>query len=107
MKRSGDRLNVVADGQAAEDPEWGERYPLLYEHLTSLTWEDGKPREVSTLLLFAEHGLWKACLNDRAEGRAVFLADQSIAGLLEALETGLRVGDLDWRIRTRQGGRRG
>lgn len=106
MKRSNDSLKAPPPGQAAEDSEFGERWPLLYEHLTSTQWEDGKNRETSTVLLFAEGGVFKACLNDRAEGRVVFLADQSFLGVLDALEAGLRVGPLDWRQRQGKGQRR-
>lgn len=50
-----------------------------------------------TVLVFAEDGKWKACLNDRDGGYYAFASSDSLVGLVEALERGLKGGGLDWR----------
>lgn len=83
-------------------------YPNLFSYLTEERWDDGSPRETSTLLLFVEHGILKVCLNDRAVGRTCFLSCASFDAALEALEHGLASDTLPWRakVQGRPGKRR-
>jgi hypothetical protein len=74
-----------------------ERLPSLIEFLTEPQYEDGSPRELPTLTLFAESGCLKAALNDRDGGRVAFVTAVSLEALFEALEEGLVFGNLDWR----------
>lgn len=100
MRRSSSKSeDQVSQMRLCADSEWCEAYPLLWEHLVETRWEDGSTRETSTLLLFAEDGRWKGCLNDRAEARSVFLAALTPEGVFEALEAGLRSEGLDWRAK--------
>jgi hypothetical protein len=71
--------------------------PLLFEYLSHRQFEDGSMRETSTLMVFASEGLWKGCLNDRQEGRALWASAETIGGLLEALERCLDHTHPDWR----------
>ncbi len=73
------------------------RAPTLYQFLTDDKWDDGSQREPGTLLLFADAGRFKACLNDRDSGRSVFVSAVSLEGILEALEEGLAGDSLEWR----------
>lgn len=85
-------------GGAAVDGKWLSTWPMLHEHLTATAWEeDDSPRLTSTLLLFSEEGCFKACLNDRAEGRSCFVSADDIETLWEALENGLVHDALEWR----------
>jgi len=79
------------------DPFFAEKYEALHEYLTLSVWEDGSSRMTSTISLFTDNGQWKARLNDRDEGTVAFVAAEGFIALLEALETGLRDGTLDWR----------
>lgn len=80
----------------ASDPGFHERYPTLHDFLTLTGW-GGKQRKTGTILVFAEDGKWKACVNDRDGGNYCFGSADSFSGLLEALERGLKGGSLDWR----------
>jgi hypothetical protein len=96
------RSPVDANGKAAArmvTDNWMSVHPALSEYLTLDRWEDGTERETATLLLFAEDGLWKACLHDRAEGRTAWVSSGTVTGLLERLEEGCASDDLEWRKR--------
>lgn len=96
-------LEPPSELDLAEEPVFGEVCPRLLEHLTCRVWDDGTPRETSTLLLFTEEGRWKCCFNDRALGRQAFVTGATLEGLLLALERGVESDGLDWR-RRREGG---
>jgi len=74
-------------------------FPCVLEHLTCTQWTDGSPRITSTMTLFHEEGLWKACLNDRASDRTGWIASDTVQGLVEQLEQALAGDRLDWRRR--------
>jgi len=71
--------------------------PHLHDHLTEQTWEDGKKRMTSTLLIFCEGGMWKARLNDRAVKISAWVSAESWEALLETIERGLAAESLEWR----------
>jgi len=82
---------------AASDPEFKRKWPTLSDFLTLTGWS-GKQRKSGTMLLFAEDGKWKACINDRDGGYYAFLSADSFLGLLDASEASLKGGGLDWRL---------
>jgi len=92
-----DAGNSAGPLHAAQDAAWSARYPLLVEMMVTTQWEDKKPREVSTVLLVAEGGVWKGLLNDRANRRQAWVTGQTIDEVLDALESGLASGNLGWR----------
>ena len=59
--------------------------------------EDGAPRATSTLLIFAEEGRLKGCLNDREEERSTWAVSDSFEGILACLDGRLRDGTAEWR----------
>jgi hypothetical protein len=73
--------------------------PTLVAYLKDSTWDDGASRETSTLMLLVEDGFLKVCLNDRAMGRSLWVATDSIWGAIEALEGHLAAGTGDWRVK--------
>jgi len=80
------------------DDAFRARFPTLYEYLTCSEWEDGSHRETATLLLFLDSGVLKACINDRAMGRNMFVAGSSLQGALAAAEEALRSENPGWRV---------
>lgn len=104
--RRPDEPAAPADGEAAASAgDWGKWYPALTEYLVSLVWPDGQARVTSTLLLLFEEGLWKACVNDRANDRSLWLSGRTPDAVLERVEEALAGGLCDWR--RRRGGERG
>jgi len=93
-----DQSGVPADA-ACVDPSWQERWPTLCSYLFDLRYEDGTPRQTSTLMLLAEQGVAKACLNDREAERSAWVSGRALSEVLDALEVGLANDRLDWRAR--------
>lgn len=85
--------------RTAVDQDFASAYPELYEHLTAACWDGDpkQPRVVSTLLVFAQDGCFKACLRDRAEGLCLWVASSTFDGLYGVLEGELAAGTGIWR----------
>lgn len=96
-RKKAEQERAARSAWAGEDAGFREHWPQLLEGLAGdgLMLE-GAPK-TATLTLFVEGGQWKACLNDRAEGEVAFVTADRFTALLDALETGLREGSLDWR----------
>lgn len=73
------------------------RHPGLSEHLTATAYEDGTPRQTSTVLIFAAEGVWKATLRDREEGRCLWVAADSFDELWTVLEASVNDPAAVWR----------
>lgn len=80
----------LAQGVLSEAPE-------LLEHLTATKWDDGSPRQTSTLLLFVEGGRLKGCLSDRACARTLWSSGPSMESLVQSFEVMLADGSAEWR----------
>lgn len=93
---------VFVDAKTFFDGE----YPLLAAHLGDPVYDDGTPRLTSTLLIFAEQGLWKACLSCRDTEEVAFVSASNTRDLFLKLEDGLEADELDWREKKGQGGLR-
>lgn len=83
---------LTAEAKALKD-----RLAALHEYCESVTWPDGRERVTSSVSLFTDGGVWKACLNDRDGELVLFAAEGSMLGVLDALEATLRAGTGDWR----------
>lgn len=93
---------VFVDAKTFLDGE----YPLLAAHMGDPIYDDGTPRLTSTLLIFAEQGLWKACLSCRDTEEVAFVSASCVRDLLLKLEDGLEADELDWREKKGQDKRR-
>jgi hypothetical protein len=105
LKRVQESERSVESQLGAEWSLFKSRHPALAEYLEVDAWEDGRPRQTSTLLLFLEDGVVKACLNDRDADRALWVSGGSVAGVLESLEAALSGGTGEWRTRAVNGRR--
>lgn len=82
--------------------------PTLLSYLTDDKYEDGTPRQRSTMSVFVEEGMVKIALNDRQEHASMYVAAEGLGTALEALESKLDAGTGDWRAwnnRTRKAGK--
>lgn len=79
---------------------------LLEAHLIDVAYDDGTPRQTSTLLIFTEQGAWKACLCARDTEEVCFVTAPTFEELVERLEAGLQMEGLDWRRRSGSKGNR-
>jgi hypothetical protein len=72
--------------------------PTLVEYLTIGTWEDGEPRELSTLNIFRQDGHWKLWLNDRACSRFTCVSGATVEDAVHSLEEALAADEVEWRV---------
>lgn len=73
------------------------RCPAVWDYLTLSTYDDGSDRVLSTIMVLVEHGQVKACLNDRENNRSLWVAGESLEGVLESLEALLDDDRAVWR----------
>ena len=96
------RLTPEANGavplNVSSDTTFADHYPALLEYLSENRWEDGTARECATLTVFFEDGLFKCCLNDRANSRVAWCSSLLWDDLLEQLDHGIQEGKLAWRL---------
>lgn len=88
------------NGKPAEwkgDADSVQSYPALVERLTALAFEDGSKRVPDTLTIMARDRSWRAVLNDKETGDALWVGADSLAGLLEALEVELNADEPNWK----------
>jgi len=83
--------------QAASDETMAASFPALLEYLTDREGQGGAVRQTATITLFAEDGMFKACLNDRQEGLSTWASGESVQDTIEALEGLLASGEAVWR----------
>lgn len=81
------------------DTSFGATYPAVSEFLGDPTYDDGSARVTGTLLIFCDGPTVKACLADRDQNLVAFFTSQEWDGLLEAIETSLVEGRVDWRTK--------
>jgi len=99
---------VIAAKQAATgadvacDPDFERLYPAIWEFVSVTRVDDKTTRQTSTLMLFIDGKVWKACLHDRDTGMSLWAAAEGFCEVLEALEAMLKSPAPQWR----QGGQR-
>jgi len=71
--------------------------PAVIEYLTSVQYPDGSPRERSTVSVFVEDGVIKACLSDRDQARTLWRSGSSLEDAILGLEQAIADGTADWR----------
>ena len=101
-RRMGLRKPVVDVGRpdsrgGGATSEYAVLFPRLFEYVTEGAWEDGTPRQTSSLLMFFEDGYWKTCLNDRALGRTLWATGVNPEAAITSLEAALASEAADWR----------
>lgn len=82
---------------SVRDPALADSNPALHEMLTAESYEDGKPRKTSTLLITVEEGGWKGRLNDRDGGQLLWVTSDCLKGVFDALEDALVAPNTPWR----------
>jgi len=99
VKRPVDATDSRNLSTVGADPGWSKRWPALCSHLFDNKYDDGTPRVTSTLMILAELGVLKVCLNDRDAERSAWVSGRGVDEALDALEVGLVEDRLDWRAR--------
>lgn len=97
LKKVEERKDVRVGGLPL-DPWARDRWPCLWEHLTSATYPDtGAPRQTSTLTLFLGATGLTGTLNDKDNSQAAFASADTLLGVLDALEACVINPSYAWR----------
>ena len=100
--RPGEMIGPVAP--PFRDEEFVATFPNLSEHLLTAQYDDGTVRATSTLSVFSDGMAIKMVLNDRDNNRSAFFSEPTFMGTLLAIETALKEGRVDWKMKgTRTG----
>lgn len=84
-------------GADPTDPAFEKKYPTLWAYISKIAFPDGEVRKRSTLIVFAEDGMVKACLSDKDTESSLWAASGTFTGVLEALEGRLTEDSPEWR----------
>lgn len=95
------KIERVAGGGAHQPggaPCDHEFYPNLWEHLSRSTYDDGTPRQLSSLVIVGGGSEWRGCLSDRDNDRVCWKVGESLEALLLSLESAAANEEpRDWR----------
>lgn len=101
----GKLLEKQAEGNGEEtyepDPYLDSQCPIL-SALMSMTHFKGVKRDTATLIVFCEEGRSKVLINDKHRGKVGVMTIESLEGLFETIEAGLRDSKIDWRKAKKQ-----
>jgi len=84
-------------GAPFADPTWAKGLPRICEYLSTTAWDDGTPREPSTLTIKAQDGQILCALNDKDASRTLYATADTVMGGLKSLEKHLEANTGDWR----------
>lgn len=87
----------AAGKPAAEDKAMEKKFPAITLLMTATADDDGKPREVATMTIVCEDGLWKGGIRDRDSQASLWRSGTSLDALMVNLEAALVSGAADWR----------
>jgi len=97
MIRRREQSAMAGGPNAFPDETWVKGLPLLCEYLSLGAFEDGTPRELSTVTIRYQDGLVLASLSDHEERAGLYRTGESVQLALKALEKALSGGTADWR----------
>jgi len=89
---------------AATCPWLSKSCPALFEFLTVGELANGELRQTSTVTIFTEGGMWKACLNERDSEATLFASGENLEACLDNLEERLKAPHVDWRRKGQSAG---
>lgn len=97
VKRPSEKQLAAQRSKGVTDTSLVSKHPFIAAYLGDCLWDDGKPRETSTLTISATPGGMQVALNDRALGRSCYTTAGSVVEALELLETALKEDVAPWR----------
>lgn len=103
LSKSQERRSSGTAPDTAVDERFKNKWPNLWDYLTQTKWDDGTPRETSSLLVFAGDGRLKGMLKDRDASLTLWVAADTFERLLDLLEKACVDPDAEWRQDRPQG----
>lgn len=100
-------IPIKMDGTAGIDffdEEFSKQFPTLAAFLFQTTDDEGKKRKGSSIILFAEDGVFKAGLRENNLALSLWVTSHSVASVWDALEAKLTERPVPWRAQVVGGG---
>jgi hypothetical protein len=97
------RAKASGLGQPATDEAFGVEYPILYALMTETSTDGKTKRQTSSVTLFTQDGMWKACVVEKDADVSLFGSADTFLGALANLEARLDAPIVDWRDRAPRG----
>lgn len=103
MKRATMESRAAVASCGCPDAEFARMYPTIAAYLSDDRWDDGKPRELSSLTVSIVGGLLQLALNDKARGCSCYSSAPSLGEALALLDNAVLEERVQWRV-WKQGG---
>jgi len=96
--RKREKTNGASVAAAVPDDAWfADQYPRITEYLADVKWDDGTPREPSTLSIGFVDGGVRIALNDKDGRQSAYTNAHTVQDALKALEDALEADLVTWR----------
>lgn len=97
MQRKNLRGSSLNDSHARAD-DIAKLWPRLVEFMTAAKFEGSdEPRAAPTLTIWAQGGVWRCTVRDRAEGLVLWLSDEKLDDLLSLADAFCQDAEGPWR----------
>lgn len=97
MKRREATIAAAADNPPFPDAKWSGSLVRVCEYLTHGVYEDGTPRDLSTVAIKYQDGGVCVALNDPDTRASLYVWGETVEKALKALEARLGDANADWR----------
>jgi len=105
MMRKAVAEQAAADDVSMPDKSFEKRFPNVSMYLADPLWDDGTPRERSSLAISVDDGQVRIALNDKDGRQSAYTNAGSVEDALKLLEAGLVKGLVSWRPWDRKRGK--
>jgi len=97
LKRSEVEGKRGGPGGRFHDPSFEKHFPHLWDYLTQTAWEDGTPRELSSIMIIPEPGIIRLMLRDKATGLVCWVAAPDFTSMFAVLDAAVGDPGHEWR----------
>lgn len=93
------QAKAAANGVNAlpEDGWFVDAYPNITMFLTDTVWDDGSPRDPSTMGISIKEGMFALALNDKDGRQSAYTSAETLRDALAAMEAALEADRITWR----------
>jgi hypothetical protein len=106
MKKPKLQESINLDNPDLRDNWFIGQFPNLYEGLSRLNAEAGKPRQRHSLFVVWEDGCFRVCVRDRQEGCEAWFQAVTFVDALTAAELAVETGEGPWKPLDFKGGKK-
>lgn len=103
MKKPDAATSAAGTSGPFPDADWVKRFPMVCEYLSAAAFDDGTPRQLSSLTLREQDGMVLASISDMELSRGLYRTGATVRDALAALEKALETMTADWRPWKQQG----